>query len=104
MVSHAKLLFWVALLAALLTATPAFAVTESEGSVVCAAEHRLVLSEDSTQRVFAVSKYTTITLDGEEAVLEDILPGFVARVMAEQQGDTWDAPWIAVTVDAYTNK
>jgi hypothetical protein len=104
MTRYVNMLFWVTFLAALMTATPVFAFAEFQGSVVSAAEHRLVLAEESTRHVFAVTKHTTITVDGEQATFDDVMPGFTARVMAEQQGDSWDAPWIATSIDAYSSK
>lgn len=81
-------------------AAPAHAETKLEGSVVSTAPEQLVLAVEMGQYTLVVNPNTAITLDGKEAALESIAPGYTAKVTADKQGHQW----IAKTIAAFTLK
>lgn len=100
MVKRLELLLALSLLVVLSTATMLLGASRFDGQVVGVGAESLVLSLDSGQTVIAVDETTNITVDGEQAGLDDVMPGFVATVSTREG----DGGLMAETIAAYTPK
>jgi hypothetical protein len=80
---------------------PDLALTETfEGTIVAIDAAQVTISIAGDQKRFAIADDVMILLNGAEASLDELKPGYLATIMAESDGDQL----IAKVIDAQLQK